>query len=117
MPSAALKFSGFLPRPALDNYFRFGIEFHRVAALPVQNTEETIFPSAEWKVSHGRGHADVDADISRGCFVAEFSSGGATGGEKRGLVTIGTVVQKFHGLVYGIRVHQAQHRAKNFCMG
>src|ERR1700686_5339837 len=82
----------------------------------MQNTEETIFPSAEWEVRHGRGHANVDADISRRGFVAKFSCGRATGGKQRSLVPIRTVVQKLHSLVYGIRVNQAQHRAKNFCV-
>src|ERR1700730_4021483 len=116
MLSAALKFSGFLPRPTLDDYFRFGVELHGVAPLSMQNAEETIFPSAKWEVRHRRGYANVDADIPSRRFVAKFSRGRATGGKKRGLVAIGTVVQKFHGVVYGVRVHQAQYRPKNFCM-
>jgi hypothetical protein len=82
MPSAALEFSRFLPRPTLYNYFRFGIELYCVASLPMQNTEKTIFPSTEWEVRHGRGDANVDADISRRRLVTEFSCGGATGGKK-----------------------------------
>src|ERR1700734_3499047 len=57
--------------PAFDDYFLFGIELDGVAALSVQNAEETVFPSAEREIGHGRGYADVDSDIAGGSFITE----------------------------------------------
>src|SRR5450755_746455 len=98
-PEQCLKLSGFLPRPALNHDFRFGVELHGVAALTVQNSEEAVFPSAEWEIRHGRGHADIDADISRRSFVAEFSRRRTAGGEERSLVTVRAAVHKIHRFI------------------
>src|SRR5712692_4243652 len=111
-----LELACFLARPALDHDFRFGEKFHRVASLTVENTEETLFPATEGEIGHGRGNPDVDADIARGRFVAEFSRGGAAGREKRGLIPVRAAAEKFHRLIDGIGVDQAQHWAKNFRM-
>src|ERR1700730_2571410 len=106
-PHPKLKFARFLARPALHDDFRFGVELHGVAPLSVQNTEETFFPSAERKISHGRGDADVDANISGGRFLAKLSGSSAAGRKKRSLISIRTAAQKFQGRIDGIDVHKA----------
>src|SRR4029077_33679 len=112
-----LELAGFLARPALDDDFGFGEEFDGVAALAVEDAEETFLPAAEGEIGHRRGDADIDADISRGRFVAEFARGGTTGGEERGLVAVRTAAEKFHGFVNGIGVNQTEHGTENFRVG
>src|SRR5438309_9986863 len=68
--------------PALNNNFLVGIELDRVAALAVQIAEEAVLPSAEGEIRHGRGNANVDADIARGRFVAEAASRRSAGREQ-----------------------------------
>ena len=83
----------------------------------MKDAEETFFPAAEGEIGHGRGDADVDADISGGRFVAELAGGGAAGGEKRGLVAVGAAAEKFHGFVDGVGVNEAEDGAEDFCVG
>src|SRR5215469_8326279 len=103
-----------LASPALDYHLLFGIELYRVATLAVLDSEETVLPSAERKIRHGRGHADVDSDISRRSLVAKTPRRRATRGEQRGLVSVSTAFQKRNSLVKVAGVNQAQHRPKDF---
>src|SRR5713226_6869907 len=112
-----LELARLLARPALDHDFRFGEKFHRVASLAVENAEETLFPPAEGEIGHGRGDADIDADISRGRFVAEFARGGAACGEERCLVAVGTAAKKFHGFINRVGVNQTEHGTEDFRVG
>ena len=57
--------------PALYYYFFVGVKFYGIAALSVEIAEEAVLPSCKWEIGHGGGHADIDADISRGGFVDE----------------------------------------------
>src|SRR6266404_4849050 len=113
----SLELARFLARPALDDDFGFGEKFDGVAPLAVKNSEEAFFPSAEGKISHRGGDADIDADIPRGGLVAEFASGGTAGGEKRGLVTVRAAAQKFHGFVNRIGMNQTEHGTEDFRVG
>src|SRR5437879_12079270 len=76
-----LEFAAVFFGPALDYYLFVGVELDGVAALAVEIAEEAIFPSAEGEVGHGRGYADVDADVAGGSFVAEAACGRTAGGE------------------------------------
>ena len=58
--------------PALDDDFLIRVKLDRVAPLSVHVAEEAVVPAAEGEIGHGRGHADVDADVSCGSFVAEL---------------------------------------------
>src|SRR5215472_10250813 len=66
-----LELSRVLFGPALDYHFLICVELDGVAALAVEIAEEAILPSAEGKVGHGRGDADIDADVAGRGFVAE----------------------------------------------
>ena len=103
--SGALKLAGFLARPAFDYDFRFGEKFDGVAALAVEDAEETIFPAAEGKIGHRRGYTDVDADVARGRFITKLARSGAAGGEKRCLVSVVAAAEEFHGFLDGIRMN------------
>src|SRR5580700_4634824 len=116
-PVSHLELAGFLPRPALDNDFGFGVELDGVAALAVKNAEETLFPAAKREIGHGRGDANVNADVSGRGFVAESAGGGAIGGEERGLIAIGAAAEEVHGFVHGGGVDQAEDGAEDFCIG
>jgi hypothetical protein len=78
--------------------------------------KETIFPAAEGEVGHGRGDANVDADVSRRSFVAESARRRAAGSEKRRLIAKRILLQKIHGLIQIFCVNQAKHGAKNLRM-
>src|SRR5216683_4469549 len=117
LPHSKLELAGLLARPALDDDFRFGEEFDGVASLAVKDAEETFFPTAEGEIGHRGGDADVDADISRGRFVAEFARGGTACCEERCLVAVRTAAKKFHGLINGVSVNQAENGAENLCVG
>src|ERR1700675_4226921 len=93
--------------PASDNYFFIGVELDRIAALAVEVAEETVFPSAEGEVGHGRGDSDVDADVAGGSFVAEAARGRSAGGEERGLITVGATFEEGEGVVHIVRMDQA----------
>src|SRR6201988_5088805 len=101
------EFAGLLTRPALDHNFGFGEKFYGVASLAVKNAEEAFLPSAEREISHRGGDADINADIACRSFVAELPRRRAARGEKRGLISVRTTTQKFHGLVNRIGVNEA----------
>src|SRR5213078_2568997 len=63
---------------------------------------------------HGRGHADVDANIARLNLVAEFACGRSTSGEDRGCVAVKTPRQKIERFIHCFGMDQAEHRPKNF---
>src|SRR6267142_859709 len=114
---SSLELARFLARPALDDDFGFGEKFDGVAALAVEDSEETLFPSAEWEIGHRGGDADIDADIARGSLVTEFAGGGTAGGEKRGLVAVRAAAQKIHGFINRIGVNETEYRAEDFRIG
>src|SRR6266850_2159234 len=94
---SSLELARFLARPALDDDFGFGEKFDGVAALAVEDSEETLFPSAEWEIGHG--------------------GGGTARGEKRGLVAVRAAAQKIHGFVNRIGVNETEYRAEDFRIG
>src|SRR5580698_7106755 len=101
-------------RPAFDYYFLVGVELDGVAALAVEVAEEAVLPSAKRKISHRRGDADVDTDISCWRFVAEATRGRAARCEQRRLVAVGAAFEEGEGFVHVIGVDQTQHRPKDF---
>src|SRR5579863_9835945 len=103
--------------PALDHYFLVGVELDSVAALAVEIAEETVLPSAEWKISHGCGDPDVDADVAGGRLVAEAARGRAARGKQRRLVAVGAALEEGESVVHAAGVDQAQHRAEDFGVG
>src|SRR5689334_19265454 len=109
-----LEFARVFFRPALDHDFLFGIELDAVPSLGMHDAEEAVFPAAEGKVRHGSGYANVDADISRRCFVAKPSCRRATRSEQRRLVAVGTALEECKRFVQVIGVDQAQHRTEDF---
>src|SRR5690242_5092125 len=116
-PSTALELPAVLPRPALDHNLLIGVELDGIVALGMHSSEEALFPAAEGKVGHGRGHSDVDADVARRRLVAELASRRAAGGEQRGLVAVGAARQESERLVNVASRHEAQHGPKNFRIG
>ncbi len=79
--ATTLEFARPLAGPAFDDDFFVGEELDGVAALRVHDAEEAAFPSGEREVGHGRGDADVDADVAGGDGVAELARGRSGGGE------------------------------------
>src|ERR1700723_4120305 len=59
-----LEFSGVFFGPAFDDDFLVGVELDRVAALRVHVSEEAGLPSRKGEIGHGRGYADIDADVA-----------------------------------------------------
>src|SRR5271157_4950499 len=124
--AVVIKFSGLaqnselarvLLRPALDHNFLLGVELDRVASLSVHDAEEAVFPSAERKVCHGRGHANVNSDIPRGSFIAEAPRRRPARRKQRCLVAKWTAGHHLHGFVHSAGVNQAEHRTKDFRVG
>lgn len=66
----------------------------RVAALTMQDTQKTIFPAAEWKVGHGRCHADVHADVSCRRLIPELSCRSAARRKNGGGVPVGALCKR-----------------------
>src|SRR5579863_1826474 len=100
--------------PALDYYFLVGVELDSVTALAVEIAEETVLPSAEREIGHGRGYADVDANVSGGRFVTEAARGRATRGEQRRLVAVGASLEEGESFVHAAGVDQAENRPEDF---
>src|ERR1700721_3121126 len=112
--SARLEFPAVLFSPAFDDNFLVGVELNRVAPLSVQIAEETVLPSAEREVSHGRGDPNIDANVSRRRFVAEAARGGSAGSNTRGLVSISAAFEESQRFVHAVGVHKAEHGAEDF---
>src|SRR5579864_180957 len=93
-PRTVLELSAVLPGPALDHNLFVGVELDGVVALGVHRAKEALFPAAEGKIGHGRGHADVDADVSGRRLIAELARRSAAGGKERGLVAVRAARQK-----------------------
>src|ERR1022692_3119550 len=102
-----LEFSAVLFSPALYYDFLVGVELDGVAALAVEIAEEAVLPSAEGEVGHRRGDADVDADISRGRFVAEAARGGSARREQRRLIAVSAAFEESERFVHVIGVDEA----------
>src|SRR5262249_41909605 len=100
-----------LTRPSLDYDLRFGIELHGIFALTVQNSKEALFPSAERKVRHRRGHSNIDSYVSGRRLVAEFARRRTTHSKQRSLVAIRAATNKIDSRIDRIGVNQAQHRS------
>src|ERR1700692_706930 len=102
--------------PAFDYDFFVGVELDGVAALAVEVAEETVLPSAEGEVGHGRGDSDVDADVAGGRFVAEAARGRSARGEERRLIAVGAAFQKGEGFIHAVGVNKAEHGTENLCV-
>src|SRR5258706_15162984 len=103
--------------PAFNYDLLVGVELDGVAALAVKIAEEAVLPSAEREVSHGRGDADVDADISRGSFVAESACSRSARGEERCLIAVSATLEERKSIIHIIGVNEAQDGAEDFCVG
>src|ERR1700733_2076747 len=103
--------------PALDYDFLVGIELDGVAALAMEIAEEAVLPSAKWEVGHRRGDTDVDADISRGRFVAEAARGRTARREQRRLIAVGAAFEEGERLVHVVGVNEAQDWTEDLCVG
>src|SRR5580658_434625 len=103
-----------LLRPALDHNFLFGVELDRIAPLCVHDPEETVLPSAEREICHGRGHANVNADIPRGSFIAKAPSRRTARRKQRRLIAKWTAGHHLHRFIHVAGMNQAEHRTKNF---
>src|SRR3984885_9163112 len=111
-----LEFPRVLLGPAFNHNLFVGIELDGIATLPVQIAEEAVFPSAEWKIGHGRGNSDVNPDIARGRFVAKAARGRSAGSEQRSLVAVGAVFEKGQSFVHIFGVNEAENGAENLCV-
>src|ERR1700728_205337 len=89
-----LELAAVLLCPAFDDYFLIGVKLDGIAALSMQIAEEAVLPSAERKIGHGRGDADVDADVYRRRFVTETSRSRPARGEQRRLVSVSAAFEK-----------------------
>ena len=76
--------------------------------------EKALPPTAERKKCHRRGDANVDAYIACLSFIAKFARRSAVGGEQTGHVPIITAIHQRDGIIDGLYIDQAQHRAKDF---
>ena len=103
--------------PSLDDDLLIRVKLYGVTSLSVQIAEETVLPSSEWEIGHGRGHSDINADVACRGFVPESAPRRPAGCEKRSLVAIGTALQERHRLIHVARMDQAQYRAKDFRVG
>src|SRR3984957_3297125 len=103
--------------PTFDDYFFVGVELDGVAALAVEIAEETVFPSAEGEVGHGRGYADVDSDVAGGSFVTKAAGGSSARGEQRRLVAVGAALKEGEGVVHVVGVDEAKDGAEDFRVG
>src|SRR5260370_23664439 len=112
-----LEFPAVLFGPAFDYYFLVGVELDGIAALAVEIAEEAVLPSAEGEVGHGCGDPDVDADVSRGRFVAEAARGRSARGEERCVISIGAAFEEGERIVHVVGVNQAQDGAEDLCVG
>jgi hypothetical protein len=56
------EFARVLVSPVLDDDLLIRAKLDGVMPLSVHVAEETVFPSTKWKISHGRGHTDIDAN-------------------------------------------------------
>src|SRR5438477_6430144 len=112
-----LELAAVLFGPALDDNFFVGIELNSIPPLAVQIAEETVLPSAEREISHGRGHADVDTNIARRRLIAETARSRSTRGKQRRLVTVGAALEERQGVVQTLGVYQAQYGPKDFGVG
>src|SRR6202049_501843 len=115
--TSLLKLAAVLFGPAFHDNFLVGIELDGVAALPVEIAEEAVLPSTEREVSHRRGDSNVDADISRWCFIAEATRGRTARREQRGLIAVGTALQESERFVHVAGVDEAEHRTEDFGVG
>src|ERR1700728_742370 len=111
------EFPAVLFGPAFDYYFLVGIKLDGVAALAVEIAEEAVLPSTEGEVGHGSRDSDVDADISRGRFIAEAARGRSARCKQRRLITVGAAFEKGEGFIHVVGVNQAQDRTEDFGIG
>src|SRR5258705_13496242 len=88
--------------PSLDDDLFIRVKLYGVTSLSVQIAEETVLPSSEWEIGHGRGYDDIDADIAGWRFVPESARRRPARCEKRSLVAVGAALQEGHRLVHVI---------------
>ena len=90
--------------PSLDDDLFIRVKLYGVASLSMQVAEETVLPSSEREIGHGRGYSDIDADVACRGFVPESARRRPAGCEKRSLVAIGTSLQERHRLIHVARM-------------
>src|SRR5579872_5386412 len=106
-PCVRLEFAGVLFSPAFDDDLFVRVELDGVATLRVHVTEETAFPSGEGEIGHGRGDADIDANVACGGLVTKPASCRTARSEKGSLVAVGAAFEEGDGLVHASGVDQA----------
>src|SRR5262249_54012491 len=89
-----LEFARVFLGPSFHYDFLVGVKFDGVAVLAVHVTKKAVLPSAKGEVRHGSGHADVDADVSRGRLVAKSASRTAAGSKQRSLIAKRILLQE-----------------------
>src|SRR5437868_2207192 len=94
------EFSAVFAAPTLDHDFLVSVKLDGVASLAMYGSEEAFLPATEGEIRHGSGHTDVDADIPRWCFIAEFARRRAAGGEDRSLISVRAAGQERDRLIY-----------------
>src|SRR5690348_11728997 len=60
-----LKLTRPLLRPPLNHHLFLRVKFNCITPLRVHIAEEAFLPAGEREEGHGRGHANVDANIAR----------------------------------------------------
>jgi len=104
--------------PSLDDDLLIRVKLYGVTSLSVQIAEETVLPSSEWEIGHGRATPILMPMFACRGFVPESAARAAPlDVEKRSLVAIGTALQERHRLIHVARMDQAQYRAKDFRVG
>ncbi len=79
----------------------------------MHDAEEAVFPSAERKISHGRGDSNVNSDIPRRRFIAEAPRRRPARRKQRCLVAKRAAGHYVHGVVHVAGMNQAEHRTKD----
>merc|ERR1712012_1227249 len=90
-----------------------GVELDALLTVEVLVTTETAAGTSEGEHRQGHGDGYVHSNLPDIDLLRVSSGGGAVVGEDGGAVTVGVGVDGVDGLVQGIDLHAAQHRAKD----
>jgi len=113
----SLELAAVLLGPAFDYDFLVGVELDGVPALAMEIAEETVLPSAEGKVGHGRRDSDVDTDVAGGSFVAEAARRRSARRKKRCLIAVDALLEKGESFVHAVGVNETEHGTEDFRVG
>jgi hypothetical protein len=75
------------------------------APCPWRSPKKLSFQPLKGKKRHGRRHADIDADVACGRFIAELAGGGSAAGEQAGHIAPGALVHEVNSVVDGVDLH------------